>query len=248
MRRIIIIIIIFLFSQSENYGQENKKFSYQFDIGTTLTIPYKSTVEFQTLLPINGSNKTSYKTDFGYFIEILSDYNINEKVSITSGLNYNYISYKINDGEGIITSEGKLNNSYLSIPLLFNYQLSEKIPISISAGTYFGLLLFAQEKGTSYLDTSKIIVVDPNDPLLQPEQDYENNITEDYYSVDYGALLQLEYEFNLNKKISGVLLSRFSYGLKNVLSSDLSNRKTMHSATTEWKNYNILIGIGVKIK
>lgn len=248
MRKIVIIIIIFLFSNFENYAQENKKFSFQFDIGTSITIPYKSTIEFQTLLPINGSYKTNYKIDYGYFAEILSSYNKNEKISVTTGLNYNYISYRINDGEGIITSKGNLNNSYLNIPLLLNYRLSENTPISISAGTYFGLLLFAQEKGTSYLDTSNLIFADPNDPLLQPEQDYENNIAEDYYSVDYGVLLQLEYEFSLKEKISGVILSRFNYGLKNVLSSGIDKSKTMHSAAYEWKNYNILIGIGIKIR
>ena len=130
---------------------------------------------------------------------------------------------------------------------MLNYRLSENVPVSISAGTYLGFLLFAQEKGTSYLDTSNLIVVDPNDPLLQPEQKYENDIEEDYYLIDYGLLLQLEYEFSLNKKISGVILSRFNYGLKNVLSSGIDKRETIHSAAYEWKNYNILIGIGIKL-
>ena len=108
MRRILIITIVFLLGSFRNYGQENKKISFQFNIGTSITIPYKSTVEFWPLFPINGSYKTSYKTDFGYFAEILSEYNINEKISITSGLNYNHTYYKINDGEGVITSKGNL--------------------------------------------------------------------------------------------------------------------------------------------
>ena len=249
MKKTVIIVLVLIFCHFENYGQKNKKNSVQFDIGTSITIPYKQMVEFRTLLPINGngSSKTNYKTNFGYFAEILSDYNINENISITAGFNYNYTSYKIKDGEDIMISEGNLNNSYLNIPLLFNYRLSEKNPISISAGAYLGLLLFAQEKGTSYLDTSKIIVVETNDPLLQPEQKYDNNIKEDYYSIDYGVLFQLKYEYKWNEKMSGVFFSRFNYGLKNVLSSSLGKLKAKHNAATEWKNYNILIGIGIKI-
>ncbi len=247
MRIILIITIIFLLGHFKNYGQENKKFSFQFDIGTSVTMPYKSTVEFNTLLPINGSCKTDYKTNYGYYAEILTTYNINNKFSITSGLTYNHISYRIKDGEGIFTSEGNLDNSYLNAPLLLNYRLSKNIPVSISTGPYFGLLLHAQEKGTSYLDTSKLIVIDPNDPALQPEQTYKNIIVKDYYLIDYGVLLQLGYEFRLNEKISGIILSKFNYGLKNVISSGINKHNAMHSAAYEWRNYNFMIGIGIKI-
>ena len=92
-----------------------------------------------------------------------------------------------------------------------------------------------------------MIVIDPNDPALQPEQKYENYIVKDYYLIDYGVLLQLDYEFRLNENISGVIISKFNYGLKNVISSGINKRKTMHSAAYEWRNYNIMIGIGVRI-
>lgn len=248
IRKILIISVIILISHYENYGQEGKRLNFQVDFGTSITLPYKTSVEYQTLLPISGSYKTNYETDFGYFAEILSIYKVKEKISLTTGLNYNYISYKINDGIGIMTSEGNLKNSYLNIPLFLNYRISEKIPVSISTGTYLGILLYAQEKGTMYLDTTNIIVVDPNDPLLKPEQQYNNEIKDDYFSVDYGILFQLEYEFSFSEKISGVFLSRFNYGLKNILSSGMDKQQTEHSAAYEWKNYNILVGIGIKMK
>ncbi len=245
MRKIAIIIVIFIFFNLENYGQESKKLSFQFDIGTSITLPYQSEVEFWTFTAIDGSNKTSYKSDYGYFIETLLTYKLKEKISLTSGLNYNYISYQIIDGYEGFLSEGSLNNSYLSIPLKLNYRISKKIPISISAGAYIGFIMFAQEKGTRYMDTSMFVALDPNDPLLQPEQDYDNNIKEDYSSIDYGLLFQLDYELSFNEKISGVIFSRFNYGLKDIYSGN--NKSAIHNSAFKWKNYNILIGMGIKI-
>ncbi|HAN77564.1 MAG TPA: hypothetical protein DCQ31_07225 [Bacteroidales bacterium] len=247
MRTLLVIALIIALGHFENYGQENKKFSYQFNVGTSVTIPYEKNIEFVFFQPIKGSNKTDYETNLGYYAEILALYNINNKFSITSGLTYNHTSYKIKDGYVSQWSEGYLNNSYLNVPLLFNYRPSENDSFSVSVGPYFGFILFAQEKGTLYLDTSELIVVDRNDPLLQPEQKYKNDIVKDYYSIDYGILLQLSQEFRLSKEISVVIITRLNYGLRNIISSNVDTRETMHSAAVEWKNYNVLLGLGIKI-
>ncbi len=238
-----IVIILLLFGYFENYGQEQKKFSAQFDIGTSISIPYKSSVTIRTLLPTTGSSKTEYQTNIGYIGEILGNYNINNNISISSGLNYKSISYKINDGEGIIKSTGTLNTSYINIPLLLNYKFSDNFPVSISAGTYIGFLIFAREKGTTYIDTSLITVTDPNDPILNSSSNYDDNIKKAYSPVDYGISLQFKGELNQNEKASVIIFSRFNLGLKNIRSGC-----TDHSAMYKWENYNIVIGIGIKYK
>jgi hypothetical protein len=242
---IFIVLTIFTFSI---YGQESdkKKLNFQFDLGTTISIPFEKDVEFKTLTPINGSYKTNYSSDFGYYLELITSYNINNRFIISSGINYNYTSIKIKDGEGIITSEGNLTNSYINIPLLFKYKILPEKPLYISTGGYLGFLINANEKGTTYLDTTGFVVIDPNDPLLQP-QDYDNNVNADFENLDFGLLIQLDYEIKFSEKISGVFLSRFNYGLTNVISTGMDKKEMKHSAAYEWKNYNIIIGFGIKI-
>lgn len=58
-----------------------------------------------------------------------------------------------------------------------------------------------------------------------------------------GASLQLEYEVKLSQSIHGVILTRFNYGIKNVLTNDLMN----NSSAKEWKNYNVMVGFGLKL-
>jgi hypothetical protein len=256
MKRILIIAIIFLLSILRNFGQENKKVSFQFDIGTTVTVPYVSSID--------GQFSVNYKSNLGYFAEVLSIYHVNEKLSLISGLNYKYISYKISykiahnpylttqgpvDNTNISYSkaEGSFNNSYLNIPFMFNYRFYENI--SISAGLYSGLLLFAKEKWPSSDAKTALELIKQNEPNLERANLESNyNIKEDYYNIDYGLLIQLGYEFKLNDKLSGVILSRFNYGLKNVLSSSMDKPRTGHNLANKWKNYNISIGIGLKIR
>jgi len=212
-----------------------------------LTIPYKSKIETYVLYPATMTTPyTEYETNYGYYLEGLIKYKLNNNFSITTGFNYKFISYKILDIWNYNISEGKINNYIFNIPFFLNYKLSEKIPITVSAGPYIELLIKARETGVTYIDTSKILVIDPNDPLLK-EQNYDNNLIHKYKPINYGLSIQLEYEHKFSKKMSGILLSRFNYGLNNVLIDNLEKRPAFKNSAIEWKNYNILIGLGIKI-
>jgi len=233
----------------EGFAQEEKRLSYQFDLGTSIALPYKQMIYTYKIHPMNISTPyTEYTTDYGYYVEGLIKYNLKNNFSITSGFNYKYISYKIKDVWGFNISEGNINNSTLSIPFLLNYKLSDKIPLSVSAGPYIEFIIKAQETGITHIDTSYITVIDPNDPMFK-DQDYNNDITKDYKMMSIGFSIQLEYELKFSEKISGILLSRFNYGLSNMLiTDDAEKHKKAKSSANIWKNYNILIGIGIKIK
>jgi len=244
----IILLIILIASTFSIYGQEDeiKKFNFQFDLGTTISIPYKQKCYYE-VIPATFSSEdcyTEHSSDFGYYIDLVSFYNFNNKISIGLGVNYVFSSYKINDKYGYNYSEGKLINSYLNIPISIKYKISEKIPISISLGTYFGLLINANENGTIYFDTTKLSMVNPNDPLFKP-MDYNNDLKE-LYTTNLGLSLQLDYEFKFNDKIQGFFITKFNYGIKNIISDDYQE-VDRNNACKEWKNYNLLIGIGLKI-
>lgn len=247
MKQISLIIIIGIISLGDIYAQGIKQISYQLDFGPTVTIPYKKTVE---IMPeFDGHPTTNYTSDFGYFVEFLVSYNLTRKYSIQTGLNYNYTSLKISDNAGLIENKGNLTNSYFSLPILFKYRLSEKIPFSISTGPYIAYLVKANEKGTTYTDTTGFIsadhdqVIDPTIQQIDPVSKYYTDIKKDYTAVDYGLSLQLDYEINRNKLLNGVIITRFNYGLKNVLTNNLQN----NSSANDWKNYHIMFGFGFKL-
>ncbi len=245
----LILLVIFVTFTISTYGQENtKKNNFQFDLGTNISIPYKKHIEFYSVFPFNGSNKTDYSTNFGYFLEFSSLYNLNGKFFIASGINFSYTSIKIfEDILPFITTKGNLTNLYLKVPFIVKYKLLNNTSFFISSGAYLGFLVNAKEKGTTYLDTSKLVAYDPNDPLLQPEQNYNNKVNADFTQFDYGLLIQLEYEIKLGKHLTGNILTRFNYGLRNVISTGINKKEMEHSAAFVWKNYEALIGIGIKI-
>ena len=244
MKNILILFLFFLIVSSVK-GQENKKWDFQLNLGTTITVPFKKYSEnnYEYNGKIISTEKINYSSGFGYFAEFITSYDLNSKISFLTGVNYSNTSFKINSELDIQYSKGTITSSNFHFPLFVKYKIIEKIPISISFGPYLRILTSANEKGTIYLDTTKIIVVDPNDPLLQPENDYSNNIKNNYEKYDYGISLQLDYELPISEKIKAVILTRFNYGLKNVINNQSSN----FNIPKEWYNYNFNIGIGIKI-
>lgn len=243
MKQILMILIVGLITAGKIDAQQFKRFNYQLDVGTTLTIPYKSTIE---IMPeFKGHPQTNYSSNLGYFFEALILYNLNSKFSINTGLNYNYTALGINDKLGFTENKGNLTNSYVTMPVMITHRLSDKTPISISAGPYFGLLVSAYEKGTSYIDTAEFAWAYP-DPVLEsvePKQKYEKDVKKGFNAIDYGVILQLDYEIKLTQGLQGVILTRLNCGLNNVLTKVFIAK----SSAMEWKNYNVMIGFGLKL-
>lgn len=236
MKIISFLLGIFLFNLG--YGQESKRITYQFDIGTTISIPYKSRIEIWPEYvdhPI-----TDYKPNFGYFGEILVGYNLNNRFSLFTGVNFLQSILKIDDKEGFLEIKGNIKSTYLNFPILAKFQFSKNLPLKIGIGTYFSTLLISKEKGTANLDESKLHFPqtsgDPSIPTGEYTQDLD--IKDRYKSYDFGMSSQLDYDLRLSDKILGVFFTRFNYGLIDVLKNQ-NNYK--------WKNYSLLIGFGIKI-
>lgn len=236
--------IIGLLTFTNIFSQDFKRIESQFDLGTTMTIPYKKTV---VTWPgaINGP-QTDYNSNFGYFFEYMISYNMTNKIAIYSGLNYNFNRYGIVDKIGFMERKGNLTSSNVYFPVLFRYSFSDKVPLLLFTGPYLNLLINAREKGTLYIDTAEIVYFGEPDPAIEsinPIQKYDNNITKEYPHFDFGLSAQLDYEFKLSEKIDGVIYTRFNYGIKRKTESDLVSVST----PTYWRNYTLMIGFGIKL-
>ncbi|TLX76075.1 PorT family protein [Labilibacter sediminis] len=203
-------------------------------------MPYKSSVDI-ALYDVQGSGE--YKLGAGYFAEALIKYNFNDRYSIFSGINYNVSTIKLHSAVSVTEFSGKLHKTYMSLPLMFKVKAFESVPLGISLGTYVGFLLSAKEKGDIYMDR----FIGGGGTLFSfPEPmhlEYDDDIKENFTSHDFGISLQLDYEFKLNDKLKAVALSRFNYGLKDVASYD----ESVLANTRKWRNYSIMLGVGVKI-
>ncbi len=245
MKKALLIISIGLIFLLDSYGQENEKINFQFNIGTSLTIPYNSSIVETVIISEHESvwKSTDYLSGIGYYVGFHTSYKFSPRFSSSFGLSYVSSSLKVNNRKGMLKDDGVITNTYLNIPVLIKYSLLEKTRIYLSVGPYLGLLLEANERGASSIDTTGVVIINPNDPALEYNEQYENDIFDDYYRIDYGLSLQLDYEIMINESYSGVFLTKFNYGLQNVLSNKLAN----NNSATEWKNYTFLVGIGLKI-
>lgn len=240
MKRLLIVFLIVIIPTGKALSQELKKINYQLHIGTTLSIPYKKSNEIS---PNSGTYiQTDYGVKPGYFSELLVAYNLNSRRAFVSGLHFNHNVLGISDKSSGVVSEGKIITNYLSLPLLFKFKISEKIPVSISTGPYLSTLINAKEIGTSSINADAFNHY--GDPMFESyEIDYDFEITKDYTSIDYGVLIQVDYEVKISETFRGVILSRLNYGLNNVLTNEVGNRNSVR----EWKNYSFQLGLGLKL-
>lgn len=244
MKTIVLVFLAFFISTTVE-GQNEKKWDFQLNLGTSKIVPFKKYSENN--LEYNGTifdtKKINYSSVFGCFTEFIVSYSLNSKFSFLTGINYSNTSFKINSKLGFQNNIGIITTSNVCFPLFVKFKLIEKSPFSISFGPYFRILTNANEEGSIYLDTTNLNIADPNDPLFQPKIDYTNDIKNNYEKYDYGLLLQLDYELLLTKKCKAVILARFNYGLQNVI----KNQATNISIPEKWRNYYFDIGIGIKI-
>lgn len=242
MRTVLLIVFVSLLTTKINFAQDAKKWNYQFDMGMNRSIPY--TKHAEQLKEFEGHPQTNYSGNWSYFAELLVSYRIGERHSLVSGLNYSASSISVDDQIGVQKSNGHIRRSYLKLPVLFRYWLFQQVPLSVAAGPYLGYRIKAREKGTAYLDLSSLDVTyaEPEFLELANGWDYNNNIKGGFTSIDYGLILQADYEISFSEKLKGVLLCRFDYGLKNVATTDIS----YFSSADKWRNYAISVGLGVK--
>jgi hypothetical protein len=225
-------------------AQDNKKYEFQFDLGSTLTIPYNRKAELWSWY--EGHPVDTYKTGAGYFAELLVTSITPGQLQFGTGINLEYSELNANHTLTYTEWKGKIDMFYMKIPFFVSYQVSKKIPISISAGPYWGFRLNTRESGTSYIDTTKLDLGDGGDLVIEDldlESDYDTDTSDSFKSLNFGLSLQVEYRLNASGNHKVLFLSRFDYGLTNVL-----EKITDYSLATEkWKNYILMFGIGITL-
>ncbi|MCK4661614.1 MAG: PorT family protein [Bacteroidales bacterium] len=132
MRKIILIFGI-VFTSILVSGQENK-----ISTGLASSVDYYNMFDFKSIVGFNHK----YETNSAYSIGLRFQYNINEKLSLRSGLLYSEKGYKKNynyifmdAGDPLIPKESNLKISYLNVPLIIGYYLINKGNIKFSSST-----------------------------------------------------------------------------------------------------------------
>ncbi|MCG6186401.1 porin family protein [Maribellus maritimus] len=228
----LIILILMLPITINLHAQKFKKIEYGLYLGASFSVPYQKDIERTTDFGQNFIIKSNSK--MGYFSELLFLYNFTSKTAICTGLNFTQYKLNSNFQSDGLERDGTVNESYLNIPFLIQYQLFEKIPISLSAGPYIGILINAKENGVTKSD---IPVYDKDGNLVDGNINYDFDVKEAFKSYDFGVSTKLGYEIKISSEVTCIFFCKFNYGLIDVRKDEI----------IEWKNYYLMTGIGIKI-
>lgn len=135
----ILLITTFILSTLVVVGQESKKINCQLGFGTTASLPYKKRIIFRTFSA--ETIKMWHSSAYGYYIEFIAYYNFNNRISLSSGLNFCETRLDYKDTYTKLSQykhNGIIKSTYLNIPLLFRYRVLNKFPLSIGIGSYLG--------------------------------------------------------------------------------------------------------------
>lgn len=220
-------------------GQETKKINYQINFGASVSIPYKSQIEIEW--NSDDGPITYFKPDIGYFAELMLSYNFNKRMLLNTGASFITSNLQEHSFIGIVERNGIRQTNYLGIPLTFDYQVLKNKALRAGLGLYLNFLINAKEKGTRYLDTTGFYIYYPDPALesLEPVEEYNANVTERFNLIDFGLIAKVEYEFKLTEKFALLVFSKFNFGLAKI--------RELPNWYDEWRNYNFLFGVGLKI-
>jgi hypothetical protein len=240
IKKIIVLVFITITLTFNSYAQDFKKLSFQFDAGATVSIPNYNKSEYLT--NITDHPETTYLPCSGFFGEIIGTYQLSKKTSLQSGINYSFFRQRIVDEIGNEERKGRIKRSYLQLPVLFRYKLSNNHPLNIGIGPYLGYLTHAKRKGGLVVE---YIVPLWNEWYAIPTEADEMDLKSGYYEYDFGLTLQGDYAIALKNQHALLLLLRFNYGLMDITSDKSSPEIGYEERYT--RNISLLFGIGYRI-
>jgi opacity protein-like surface antigen len=150
-----------------------------------------------------------YSPRFAYHFGLVAELTITEKFSVQPEILYSKLGSQFKDGD----NKSTLSENYLSVPLMFKYNFSEKM--SIEVGPYLGLMLTAKSKGE------------------MEGESFEEDVIQGFNQTDFGYALGLSYSITNN--IVGSV--RYNLGTKNVIKN--SEDKINNSALQLSLGYNL---------
>jgi opacity protein-like surface antigen len=162
---------------------------------------------------VNYANLTNFDEGYSgriaYHFGLIAELTITEKFSVQPEILYSKLGSQFKDGDNKAT----LSENYLSVPLLFKYNFSEKT--SIEVGPYLGLLLTAKNKGK------------------MEGESFEEDVIQGFNQTDFGYAFGVTY--NISNNIFASL--RYNLGTKNVIKD--SEEKINNSAFQLSLGYNL---------
>ena len=217
-------------------GQELNNYAYIVDFGKSFTVPYKNAI-FIDYCHCNSQHDEKYLSSSGLFVDIWLDRNLKNGFGITSGLILDENVLKTNRNLLSFYENGTLKSIYLTVPVIIMYNISYKLPISINIWPYFSFLLNSTEKGIGHLRGSGQLY-----SYNYSNYDYNRKFNGNaYIPIDFGVISQLNYNFMIKRYFSISFFSRLNLGLINV-------SQNTYLGEYIWKNYNLMFGLGLRVK
>ena len=165
-------------------------------------------VKYGAKAGLNFANLTGDVEDasmkIGFNLGGFAEIKISDKFSVQPELLYSTQGAKFEGSDEESSFESKFNLSYLNIPIMAKYYVSEKF--SLEAGPQIGLLLSAKAKSevtTSFEGESVTVSA-------------EADIKEEFESIDFGFNLGAGYDFS-EKVFAGL---RYNVGLSNIAKTE----------------------------
>jgi hypothetical protein len=250
MKKLILILGIVLSMNA--YCQKSRGVYFVVDFGPSLSIPSRSSYTGpgpDSVNTITAGSITKYKADLGCYLDLLVRIEFRDVFSLTTGVGYLFNIYRKDYKAGYEERKGNITHSDLYVPLLVNANIIRQFPLMFSIGPYVSYKISSRESGTKTIDTAQLTGIGSNgQPLhgyylgVEPEQKYNDNVSDQYDKVDYGLTGQVTLDCMIKANLGGkglkcVFFTRFNLGL-----SDTFKQKNGY----KWHDHNWQLGMGFK--
>lgn len=221
-----------------SFGQD-RKFSFGFNGGTNLSIPYEK--EFNPFPEATNYDRVrTNKPNFGYFAEVQAHYQFSEKIFTKWTIGYQFTQNKYEYGpDGFIeTGNFKMSGLYNSLGVDYLFTSTN---IYLGAGVCHKYILKAEEKGKIEGDwITPSMLNDPNDPVINdpllPKSDILVDLTNDISRNEMGFLVEAGKIFKLGDKIKLNSFLRYNQSMVQILPDKFN-----------MKHYSMYLSLGVGI-
>lgn len=239
-----LLFLLVLFSVSI-FAQE-KKIKYQLSFGPTLSVPKTSKLSDSN---IDGFPEIKSSINIGAFILPSINYSFNKKTSLEFGLGFYLDRFSIENKIGVSVNKGNRNINQLQLPININFRFGNDNSYLFGIGGFTSLLLSAKEKGHTEIDYSKIYYYNPNDPIyIVNNGSYNNNIKDNYNSVNFGAFIQLKKEISFSTSTPGFILIKINQYFNAIKNHDSNSALNNYfNLKDEKEPTTINLGIGIDL-
>jgi len=240
------LLLIFMIGFLSKTHAQDQKIEFQLSLGPTFSIPKTSELANANT---EGSPKVKSSINIGAYILPSFNYSLGKKSSLDFGVGFFLDRFSIENEIGPIISKGNRSISQIQIPINFNFHFSKDKSYLFGVGGFASFLISAKEKGETKINTTQIEIIDPNDPFFSSSAttvSYNENIKENYNSVNFGAFIQLRKNIIFSSSKEGFILIRINQYFNSIKDN---NSNSSLNQNIEFKNEKepttINLGIGI---